>query len=106
MNYYKIFRLIVSITYLSVILCTELAAQQTARVFPEIPPSVLSVAMKDYKDGQDPMDSRLFRTTSTRKQINLSGFWTVETDRDSTYEFALRRWPVEVDRPINGDREE
>ena len=30
-----------------------------------------------------------------------NGFWAVEVDRDGTYEFSLRRWPVEVDRPIN-----
>jgi len=30
-----------------------------------------------------------------------NGFWAVEIARDGRYEFALRRWPVEVDRPIN-----
>ncbi|NOZ19846.1 MAG: arylsulfatase [Planctomycetes bacterium] len=32
----------------------------------------------------------------------LNGFWAVEIERDGEYEFALRRWPQEVDRPING----
>ena len=30
-----------------------------------------------------------------------NGFWAVEIDRDGTYEFALRRWPEELDAPIN-----
>ena len=29
-----------------------------------------------------------------------NGFWAVEIDRDGTYEFALRRWPEELDAPI------
>jgi arylsulfatase A-like enzyme len=30
-----------------------------------------------------------------------SGFWAVEIARDGEYEFSLRRWPAEVDAPIN-----
>jgi hypothetical protein len=30
-----------------------------------------------------------------------NGFWAVEAAQAGTYEFALRRWPREVDRPIN-----
>lgn len=30
-----------------------------------------------------------------------NGFWAVEVARTGKYEFALRRWPVEVDKPIN-----
>lgn len=33
--------------------------------------------------------------------VEANGFWAVEIERDGRYEFALRRWPVEVDRPIN-----
>ena len=29
-----------------------------------------------------------------------NGYWAVEIARGGTYEFALRRWPEEVDRPI------
>jgi arylsulfatase A-like enzyme len=29
-----------------------------------------------------------------------NGFWAVEAARGGTYEFALRRWPIEVDKPI------
>lgn len=32
-----------------------------------------------------------------------NGFWAVEIERDGTYEFELRRWPIELDAPINGD---
>ncbi len=33
------------------------------------------------------------------KQAN--GFWAVEVIRPGRYEFGLRRWPLEVDEPIN-----
>ena len=29
-----------------------------------------------------------------------TGFWAVEIEREATYEFALRRWPEEVNQPI------
>jgi len=31
-----------------------------------------------------------------------NGFWAVEIERDGTYAFELRRWPVELDASING----
>ena len=39
------------------------------------------------------------RAVSNGMQAN--GFWAVEIDRDGTYEFELRRWPKEVDAPMN-----
>ena len=39
---------------------------------------------------------------AVRSASKASGFWAVEIDRDGTYEFELRRWPVELDAPING----
>ena len=33
--------------------------------------------------------------------VQVSGFWAVEVARDGVYEFALRRWPKELDAPIN-----
>ncbi|MFB3903520.1 MAG: glycoside hydrolase family 2 protein [Acidobacteriota bacterium] len=48
--------------------------------FPEIPPFVLPVALTDWDPGEDPMASRLFRTTTTRTQISLGGFWDFATD--------------------------
>ena len=38
---------------------------------------------------------------TVRSGMQANGFWAVEVARDGTYEFTLRRWPVEVDRPIN-----
>jgi len=35
-----------------------------------------------------------------RRGAKLNGHWAVEIERDGTYEFALRRWPEEVDKPI------
>jgi arylsulfatase A-like enzyme len=38
---------------------------------------------------------------AVRDGAQTSGFWAVEIARDGVYEFALRRWPAEVDKPIN-----
>ena len=38
---------------------------------------------------------------AVRSGSKANGFWAVHVARDGMYEFALRRWPVEVDRPIN-----
>lgn len=38
---------------------------------------------------------------AVRSASMANGFWAVEVARDGTYEFALRRWPIEVDKPIN-----
>jgi arylsulfatase A-like enzyme len=38
---------------------------------------------------------------AVRSGSAANGFWAVEVARDGTYEFALRRWPIEVDKPIN-----
>jgi beta-glucuronidase len=48
--------------------------------FPEIPPSVLPVALQETVPADDPMASRLFRTTSLRTQMQLGGFWDFRTD--------------------------
>ena len=37
-----------------------------------------------------------------RGASKANGFWAVEVERDGAYEFELRRWPVELDAPING----
>lgn len=54
--------------------------------FLEVPPSMLPVARLDYDDGQDPTGVRLFRTTTTRTQISLDGFWYFVADPDDTGE--------------------
>ena len=38
---------------------------------------------------------------AVRDGAQTSGFWAVEIASDGVYEFALRRWPAEVDEPIN-----
>jgi arylsulfatase A-like enzyme len=35
-----------------------------------------------------------------RNGLEANGFWTVNVERAGEYEFALRRWPREVDAPI------
>ena len=39
--------------------------------------------------------------THILKGIDANGFWAVEVARAGEYEFSLRRWPMEVDAPIN-----
>jgi beta-glucuronidase len=60
----------------------SLYAQGQPGGFPDFTPFQLSDAYMDYDDGIDPMQSRLFSTTSLREQINLSGFWEFIADPD------------------------
>jgi len=64
--------------------------------FPDFTPYQLSDAFMDYDDGIDPMQSRLFRTTSIREQINLSGFWEFISDPNEKGddEKYFESWPV------------
>jgi len=39
--------------------------------------------------------------SAVRRGGTSNGFWAVEIQRDGTYEFELRRWPIEADAPIN-----
>jgi len=36
-----------------------------------------------------------------RKGLETNGFWAVDVAQAGEYEFSLRRWPMEVDAPIN-----
>ncbi len=38
---------------------------------------------------------------AVRGGSKANGFWAIEVERDGEYEIALRRWPIEVDKPIN-----
>jgi len=38
---------------------------------------------------------------AVRSGSKANGFWAIEVEHDGEYEFALRRWPIEVDKPIN-----
>lgn len=48
--------------------------------FPEIPPSTLAAPNLAFDDGQDAMRTRLFRTTTSRAQIDLGGWWDFVPD--------------------------
>jgi hypothetical protein len=37
-----------------------------------------------------------------RRGAEKSGYWLLNVDQAGTYEFELRRWPREVDRPLRG----
>lgn len=32
---------------------------------------------------------------------NHNGFWVIDVAREGTYEFSLRRWPMETGKPLN-----
>jgi len=66
----------------------SLFAQASYEQFPQIPPSVLAPALQASSDTGDPMNSRLFRTTSLRPQVQLAGFWDFVTDPKSEGESA------------------
>jgi len=38
---------------------------------------------------------------AVRNAAKANGFWAVQVARDGVYEFELRRWPKELDKPIN-----
>jgi arylsulfatase A-like enzyme len=42
----------------------------------------------------------LYNQSHVRQGIQDNGFWTVEVERSSVYEFTLRRWPEEANTPI------
>ena len=46
-------------------------------------------------------DSPPWDQTHILKGLDANGFWAVEVARAGEYEFSLRRWPMEVDVPIN-----
>jgi beta-glucuronidase len=52
----------------------------SAGEYPQIPPYVLPPSRMVWDDGQDAMASRLFRTTSLRRQVNLAGWWDFTPD--------------------------
>ena len=46
-----------------------------------------------------PWNQRHVRTAVTGEGMN--GFWNVNVVEDGEYEFRLRRWPEEIDKPLN-----
>ena len=67
-------------------LCCGLSAALSAQVL-EMPPSVLPVTKMTWDDGQDPMRSRLFRTTTCRTQIDLGGWWEFASGHGDSQDF-------------------
>lgn len=63
-----------------------LLAQRSSNVLPEVVPYVLRGPVMSYDDGQDSVMNRLFRTTTTRKQISLGGLWDFKLDPSDTGE--------------------
>jgi len=51
----------------------------------------------DWHCSDPPWSQGMVRSAS-----KANGFWAVEIERNGAYEFELRRWPVELDAPING----
>ena len=45
-------------------------------------------------------DSFLDQGAQIRSGLRRNGTWHVEVEQDGDYEFALRRWPLEVDAPM------
>ncbi len=82
----KISTILIFISCLLILIVNTVLPQKVTTVFPEIPPYVLETARIDFDDGQDPMDSRLFHTTTIRMQISLRGFWDFVTDPERTGE--------------------
>jgi len=39
--------------------------------------------------------------SAVRSGSKANGFWAVEIERDGTYQIELRRWPKELNTPIN-----
>ena len=36
-----------------------------------------------------------------REALQSNGFWAIDVAQTGTYEFVLRRWPEEIDKPVN-----
>lgn len=49
--------------------------------------------------GSTPWNQKHIRNATTGDR--MTGFWNVKIVEDGEYEFRLRRWPEEIDQPIN-----
>ena len=45
----------------------------------------------------------VFSHNQVKRGERTDGFWSVNILQDGLYEFSLRRWPREVDKPISDD---
>jgi hypothetical protein len=53
----------------------------------------------DWHDAQTGYP--VFDQSQVRRAVRSNGFWAVDIARVGRYEIHLRRWPKEVDQPIN-----
>ena len=54
----------------------------------------------DWHDAQTGYP--VFDQSQVRRAVRSNGFWAVDVARAGRYEIQLRRWPRELDQPING----
>ncbi|MDH3246991.1 MAG: hypothetical protein OEM26_20375, partial [Saprospiraceae bacterium] len=40
--------------------------------------------------------------THIREGLLVNGYWAIQVERSGTYNFGLRRWPLELDQSITG----
>jgi len=55
----------------------------------------VTITCHDWHGSQVPWNQGAIRAGA-----KANGFWAVEVERAGRYEFALRRWPAELDKPI------
>ncbi|MHC4984164.1 MAG: arylsulfatase, partial [Planctomycetota bacterium] len=55
----------------------------------------VSLTGHDWHGGAAP-----WHQSHIRKAVVANGFWALKIERDGTYELALRRWPVALNKPI------
>lgn len=54
----------------------------------------------DLHDGQEGR-TVVWDQPLVREALQSSGFWAIDVAQTGTYEFVLRRWPEEIDKPVN-----
>tara|TARA_B100001123_G_C15342470_1_gene1035570 strand:+ start:6592 stop:8403 length:1812 start_codon:yes stop_codon:yes gene_type:complete len=55
--------------------------------------------------GCEWLDVFIDQQRQIRRGDEKSGYWMLEVAEDGVYDFELRRWPIEIDRPINAPAE-
>ena len=55
-----------------------------------------TITSHDWHGAQVPWNHGAIRNAA-----KANGFWAIRIERDGTYRFELRRWPGELDKPIN-----
>ncbi len=74
-------------------------------ITPEVPPYILTPARVKIEQEPDPMDSRLFKTTTKREQFTLSGRWgfLIDPKDEGIHKKFYRHFPEsETQLPVPG----